>query len=241
MIATLHHQIVYKVQDHALDLALPSSDDALYLEVTSATQAPNTIQIPRQISRDELVRRLPKSWDGRVLYPFKDENGHQYLDLCSCSACEEDYWNYESDDEIRRRRRAKKDPLYKRYLDGDPTVGPFGDGKYDFIVQYSEKKEPEIMMMQAKTFPPNEDFTKEDVNHSPKILTRAINSTGPNQLSQGEKVLNWQTKNALAKTNCCQQSTIRLINSPQATTKDSIACKALSSRSMVDLTIFIEK
>ncbi|ESQ50313.1 hypothetical protein EUTSA_v10002189mg, partial [Eutrema salsugineum] len=62
VVATLHHQIVYRIQDHALDLVLPSSDEALYLEVTSASQAPNSIQIPRQISREELLRRLPESW-----------------------------------------------------------------------------------------------------------------------------------------------------------------------------------
>ncbi|CAG7906488.1 unnamed protein product [Brassica rapa] len=60
--ATLHHQIVYRIQDHALDLVLPSSDEALYFEVTSASQAPNSIQIPRQISREELLCRLPESW-----------------------------------------------------------------------------------------------------------------------------------------------------------------------------------
>ncbi|CAH2052780.1 unnamed protein product [Thlaspi arvense] len=86
----------------------------------------------------------------------------------------------------------KKDPLYKRYLESYPTVGPLGDDKYDFIVQDSEKREkPTIMMMQANNFPPPEDFTKDDIAHSPKILTRAINSTGPDQLSQAEKVLNW--------------------------------------------------
>ncbi|ESQ51521.1 hypothetical protein EUTSA_v10017879mg [Eutrema salsugineum] len=62
VVATLHHQIVYRIQDHALDLVLPSSDEALYLEVTSASQAPNSIQIPSQISREELLRRLPESW-----------------------------------------------------------------------------------------------------------------------------------------------------------------------------------
>ncbi|CAN6828870.1 unnamed protein product [Brassica oleracea] len=51
--ATLHHQIVYRIQDHALDLVLSSSDEALYLEITSASQAPNSIQIPRQISRED--------------------------------------------------------------------------------------------------------------------------------------------------------------------------------------------
>ncbi|ESQ37602.1 hypothetical protein EUTSA_v100029340mg, partial [Eutrema salsugineum] len=48
-------------------------------------------------------------------------------------------------------------------------------------------------------FPPSSDFTKDNIAHSPKILTRAINSSGPDQLSQGEKVLNWQTENAIAQ------------------------------------------
>ncbi|CAH2079043.1 unnamed protein product, partial [Thlaspi arvense] len=42
-------------------------------------------------------------------------------------------------------------------------------------------------------------ITKDGITHSPKILTRAVNSTGSDQLSQGEKVLNWQTENALAQ------------------------------------------
>ncbi|CAH2046633.1 unnamed protein product, partial [Thlaspi arvense] len=115
--------------------------------------------------------------DGSVVYPFKDENGHQYFDVCSCTACTE---------EIRRRRRKKKDPLYKRYLEGDPTVGPLGDDKYDFIIQYSEKREePQILMMQANNFPLPEDFSKDGITHSPKILMRAV--------------LNWQTENSLAQ------------------------------------------
>ncbi|ESQ56343.1 hypothetical protein EUTSA_v10027218mg, partial [Eutrema salsugineum] len=222
VVATLHHQIVYRIQDHALDLVLPSSDEALFLEVTSASQAPNSIQIPRQISREELLRRLPESWitsyeklHQAVQTPIQtpiqssevsfhsrndDEDGHQYFDICSCSVCEEAM--YESDDEIRTRRRKKKDPLYKRYLEGDPTVGPLGEGngRYDFIVQYSEKKdENQIMMINTEDFPPSSDFTKDNIAHSPKILTRAINSSGPDQLSQGEKVLNWQTENAIAQ------------------------------------------
>uniref|UniRef100_A0A1J3CNN9 Uncharacterized protein n=1 Tax=Noccaea caerulescens TaxID=107243 RepID=A0A1J3CNN9_NOCCA len=55
------------------------------------------------------------------------------------------------------------------------------------------------MMMQSNPYPPNEDFNKDSIDHCPKILTRAINSSGPDQLNQGEKVLNWQTENALAQ------------------------------------------
>ncbi|KAF3521190.1 hypothetical protein Bca4012_099087 [Brassica carinata] len=62
VLATLHHQIVYRIQDHALDLVLPSSDEALYLEVSSTSQSPKFIQILRQISREELLYRLLESW-----------------------------------------------------------------------------------------------------------------------------------------------------------------------------------
>lgn len=254
--ATLHHQIVYRIQDHALDLVLPSSDEALYLEVTSASQAPNSIQIPRQISREELLRRLPESWvtsyeklhqatqspiqssevsfhsrndetteikfekprssfrkqlftqfaiqidersfhgpakeqnpkpssfekDGTVIYPFKDKDGHCYFDVCSCATCDEASYSYESDEDIRIRRRKKKDPLYKKYLEGDTSVGPLGEGKYDFIVQYSEEKdEPrqQIMMINPKDFPPQEEFLKNNVAHCPKILSQTVDSSGP--------------------------------------------------------------
>ncbi|KAG2312487.1 hypothetical protein Bca52824_024044 [Brassica carinata] len=258
--ATLHHQIVYRIQDHALDLVLPSSDEALYLEVTSTSQAPNSIQIPRQISREELIRRLPESWvtsyekhhqatqspvqssevsfhsrkDGtteikfekprsssfrkqlftqfaiqvdeqdfygpakkqdipkpcqfgknrEIIYPFIDEDGHCRFDVCNCTACSDAFWSYESDDEKRSRRRKKKDPLYKRYLEGDPSVGPLGEDKYDFIVEYSDKRnEPlhEVLMISPNNFPPQEDFIKDDVAHIPKILSAAVGSSGPTQ------------------------------------------------------------
>ncbi|KAG7547611.1 Viral movement protein [Arabidopsis suecica] len=250
-----------------------TSDEALYLEVTSASQAPNSIQIPRQISREELLKKLPESWvtsyekihqasqapiqssevsfhsrsdgtteikfekprssfqkklftqftiqieeqdlydpikkkdlqpiafgqDGTVVYPFKDENGHCYFDVCSCTACLED--SYESDEEKRRRRRKKKDPLYRRYLEGDPTVGPLGDDKYDFIVEYSTKEDEsnQQIMMIKMDFPPPKDFVKDNIVHTPKIVPNNINSSGPDELSQAEKVLNWQTENAFVQ------------------------------------------
>ncbi|CAF1931206.1 BnaC05g30030D [Brassica napus] len=136
--------------------------------------------------------------DGPIIYPFKDKDGHCYFDVCSCITCEEA--NYESDEDIRIRRRKKKDPLYKRYLEGDTSIGPLGEGRYDFIVQYSDKKdEPkqEIMMINTDVFPPQEDFLKNNIAHRPKILSQAIDSSGPSQLSQAEKVLNWQTENLL--------------------------------------------
>ncbi|CAH2079394.1 unnamed protein product [Thlaspi arvense] len=132
--------------------------------------------------REQVPKPISFGQDGTVVYPFMDENEHQYFNVCSCAACMEDF--YEFYEKIRKRRRKKKDSLYKRYLEGDPTVRPLGDGKYYFIIKYWEKwKEHKIMMMQANNFPPYEDFTKDDIAHSPKILIRAINSSRPDQLS----------------------------------------------------------
>lgn len=78
--------------------------------------------VKQQISKQGSFKR-----DGTIIYPFMDEDGHCYLDVCSCTACEEE--NYESDEDIRTRRRKKKDPLYKRYLGGDTSVCPLGEGK----------------------------------------------------------------------------------------------------------------
>nr|VDD05404.1 unnamed protein product [Brassica oleracea] len=247
--ATLNHQIVYRIQDHALDLVLPSSDEALYLEVTYASQAPNSIQIPRQISRKELLRRLPESWatsyeklhqatqspiqssevsfhsrsDGTTEIKFEKPDHHLFEGSCSLNsryrsmnkastaqqkkkilnqALLKKTELYESDEDIRIRRRKKKDPLYQRYLEGVTSVGPPGEGKYDFIVQYSDKKEEPrqlIMMINPDEFPPQEEFLRNNIAHCPKILSQAVDSSGPSQLSQAEKVLNWQTENSLAQ------------------------------------------
>ena len=59
--ATLHYQMAYRVQNHALDLALPASSDALMISVDSQ-QVPSCTQIPRQITIDELKKLLPGSW-----------------------------------------------------------------------------------------------------------------------------------------------------------------------------------
>lgn len=53
---------------------------------------PTKKQVPKPISFRQ---------DVTVVDPFMDENGHQYFDVCSCTAYLEAY--YESDEDIRRR------------------------------------------------------------------------------------------------------------------------------------------
>ncbi|KAI4310542.1 hypothetical protein MLD38_035514 [Melastoma candidum] len=62
--ATLHYQMSYRVQNHALDLKVPNdANDALiiYADYHHA-QAPTCLHVPRQITRGELLKLLPERW-----------------------------------------------------------------------------------------------------------------------------------------------------------------------------------
>ncbi|GMN18939.1 hypothetical protein TIFTF001_046876 [Ficus carica] len=58
---TLHYQMVYRVQNHALDLALPGTTEALMITADSQN-APMCTQIPKQVPTEELKKLLPDSW-----------------------------------------------------------------------------------------------------------------------------------------------------------------------------------
>ena len=53
--------MAYRLQDHALDLAVPTSTDALMISVDSNQMATCT-RIPRQIPTEELTKLLPGAW-----------------------------------------------------------------------------------------------------------------------------------------------------------------------------------
>ncbi|KAH9734775.1 hypothetical protein KPL71_017498 [Citrus sinensis] len=61
-IATLHHQIVYRLQNHALDLpTLYTTSDALMILADTDT-IPTIIQIPKQIHKQDLLKLMPLEW-----------------------------------------------------------------------------------------------------------------------------------------------------------------------------------
>ncbi|KAK8590174.1 hypothetical protein V6N12_024556 [Hibiscus sabdariffa] len=61
IIATLHYQIVYRVQDHAFRLGGCGSNDSLLITVNTQEQ-PHCVHIPRQIPKEELIQLLPEKW-----------------------------------------------------------------------------------------------------------------------------------------------------------------------------------
>ncbi|KAL4319493.1 hypothetical protein GQ457_18G015440 [Hibiscus cannabinus] len=63
IIATLHYQIVYRVQDHSFKLSKGGpTESPLPLITVNTQEQPHCIGIPRKISRDELIQLLPESW-----------------------------------------------------------------------------------------------------------------------------------------------------------------------------------
>ena len=61
--ATLHHQLVYRLQNHALDLPTPQTTlDALMILVDSSKSIHSIVQIPRQIQKQELLKLMPLEW-----------------------------------------------------------------------------------------------------------------------------------------------------------------------------------
>ncbi|KAH9649381.1 hypothetical protein KPL70_025959 [Citrus sinensis] len=61
-IATLHHQLVYRLQNHALDLPTPEHHSDTLMVLAESDQIPTIIQIPRQIPRHELIKLMPLEW-----------------------------------------------------------------------------------------------------------------------------------------------------------------------------------
>ncbi|MED6161616.1 hypothetical protein PIB30_062498 [Stylosanthes scabra] len=61
-IATLHHQVLYRVQDHALDLPLPNSTGDALLVLNDQNYGPAIVNIPKMIAPDELAAIVPLEW-----------------------------------------------------------------------------------------------------------------------------------------------------------------------------------
>ncbi|KAK3222590.1 hypothetical protein Dsin_009615 [Dipteronia sinensis] len=61
--AILHHQIAYRLQDHALDLPISGhSEDTIFIKAEREDEVPTIIQIPKQLPRDHLTELMPLTW-----------------------------------------------------------------------------------------------------------------------------------------------------------------------------------
>ena len=61
-IAILHHQIVYRLQNHALDLQTAQTTSDALMILAGTDTIPTIIQIPKQIQKQELLQLMPLEW-----------------------------------------------------------------------------------------------------------------------------------------------------------------------------------
>ncbi|KAK8999792.1 hypothetical protein V6N11_065288 [Hibiscus sabdariffa] len=61
IIATLHYQFAYRIQDHAFKLTGCGTGNSLFLSVHTKEE-PHCTHIPRQIPRKDLIKLLPDRW-----------------------------------------------------------------------------------------------------------------------------------------------------------------------------------
>ena len=62
IMATLHHQLVYRLQNHALDLQKSGSSNALMVLADADNEVSSVVEIPRQIKKEELQKLIPTQW-----------------------------------------------------------------------------------------------------------------------------------------------------------------------------------
>ena len=62
--ASLQHQLIYRLQDHCFDLPTPKgfNENALMVLATSNDETPSIVQIPKQISKKDLMQLMPLEW-----------------------------------------------------------------------------------------------------------------------------------------------------------------------------------
>ncbi|KAK2655486.1 hypothetical protein Ddye_008538 [Dipteronia dyeriana] len=61
--ATLHHQIAHRLQDHALDLPIPGhTGDIIFITTEIEHETLAIIQIPKQLPREKLKENMPLEW-----------------------------------------------------------------------------------------------------------------------------------------------------------------------------------
>lgn len=64
VVATLHYQIAYRVQNHSFDIPVPDfvqTQDALFLKIDVAF-VPTCTYVPRQLATEDLKALLPAKW-----------------------------------------------------------------------------------------------------------------------------------------------------------------------------------
>ncbi|KAH9658322.1 hypothetical protein KPL70_023445 [Citrus sinensis] len=200
-IATLHHQIVYRLQNHALDLPTPYTTSNALMILADTDTIPTIIQIPKQIQKQDLLQLMPLEW--LTNYEHFHQNSEPDVPkahMCNLDCpCLDDMDIDEELEVMRRKTKKKKKASY-----------PPSSCK-SFAPQPPSNPKPPVQPIRSclmfsshsyeESFPPLEKQTdtKTRVTSKPFVQSPVTASKQPEEPKQYEAILNWQTKNASAQ------------------------------------------
>ncbi|XLR49881.1 hypothetical protein S83_000553, partial [Arachis hypogaea] len=201
--ATLHHQVLYRVQDHALDLNLPNTTGEALFMFTDNARGPAIVNIPRMITTDELSSIIPLEWitdyekafpkeqidvhtttpptithnsDGTVTTVFQRPGITKQTSLRGLSFRR---INMISPVQTRLSRKGSMDHLYQA-VNNVPciaTLRPYEEEFPPLVTQTDEKK----------------------ITRRPYVIPQGITPHGHQATTPQEEVLNWHTDNAVSQ------------------------------------------
>ncbi|MED6131257.1 hypothetical protein PIB30_008297 [Stylosanthes scabra] len=210
---TLHHQVLYRVQDHALDLKLPNSTGDALLMFHDKNHGPAIVNIPRMITTEELSSIVPLEW----ITNYEKAFPQQIPDVHTTTP-------------PRITRASDGTPVYVSHIQGhfiwdvDPSMcdsdcdcqdwndwsDPEDEDDYTRRRRKSKKKKKQSCTVSRRPDPPDEleykpKFSLKRLSADDTRVTRRPYVTPPQGVSPHgyqavtpqEEVLKWHTDNAL--------------------------------------------
>ncbi|KAH9724653.1 hypothetical protein KPL70_007564 [Citrus sinensis] len=199
-LATLHHQIVYQLQNHALDLPTPyTTSDALMILADTNT-IPTIIQIPKQIQKQELLKLMPLEWLTNY------EHFHQNSEPVQATEAT-----------FERRQNGQVKLSFQTLKPQPVSVTP----RLSYTGQsYKESFPPLEKQTDTQTRVFSKPFVQSPVTASGQL----------EEPKQYEAVLNWQTKNANAQNQTLKQLEKRIDRVASQVSQTKIKVDSISHR-----------
>ncbi|KAK8360347.1 hypothetical protein V6Z12_A04G157100 [Gossypium hirsutum] len=175
--ATLHYQIVYRIQDHAFNLSRHRIDDSLLISVNTNDQ-PHCVHFDHSHLHSS---QNPNIFPTQLMIPSPPPPKS----------------STKSPAKIPKKSKPFPQPCYKK-------INKWVKKNPDFFAP--QKPISTVCMMQPaasydKDFPPLEEYSKKSYTHAPKIPLKIQTdiSGAPSKISAAEATLNWQTENTIAQ------------------------------------------
>ncbi|MED6178183.1 hypothetical protein PIB30_105176 [Stylosanthes scabra] len=213
--ATLHHQVLYRVQDHALDLKLPNSTGDALLMFHDKNHGPAIVNIPRMIITEELSSIVPLEWitNYEKAFPQQIPDVHTTapprITRASDGTITTVFQRPGSEGQRKSKKKKKQSCTVPRR--SDPPDEP--DYKPKFSLKRRSQKSyqnysmanPQVVPCIATLGSYDHDFPPLQISADDTRVTRrpyvtppqGVSPHGYQAITPQEEVLNWHTDNAL--------------------------------------------